>query len=591
MGTDETQAGPLRTARLHVRALAGDDGAAVAAVYGDAETMVTMPWRLLADPHAVHAWLEARLGEARTGSPGYFVVFDHTAAVVGLCGFIPRDERLEIGWAIRHPHWGRGYASEAAAAVLAQAGDASVFAAIRPGNAASIRVAEKIGLRLEAETHDEYGTILRYGRGPMVDVRDTGAAGDGTHLDTVAVQRAIDAVAERDGVVRVSRGSYRIGSIALASGVTLRIEADAMLLASTEPSDFFPVEEMHYATHADVETSDFRHALLVGDGLHGVTITGGGAIDMQRERRFGPKPIALRRCTNVEVSDIMIRNAPNYCVSLLGCDDVLVERVTIRDAFSDGVDPDSCRRVQVRDCDVESDDDALCIKTSLALGEPRACEDVTVTGCRLSSPSNAFKIGTETSGDVRHVEVRNCRLGGLPRPGADPDGLVLAQEGGGIAIESVDGAHVSDVSVRDVTVDGCSVPVLVRLGARGRGHHDPTPGTIRRVTIERLRVAGATDACTISGIPGHRVEQIAMSDVSLAVAPANPPPTAPVPEQIADYPQAGMFGALPSAAVYARHVDGLLLRDVRVAVTVDDPRPWLVTDDVGGLAIEAPLTR
>src|SRR5262245_33935185 len=224
MGTGESQAGPLRTERLHVRALTHDDGAAVAAVYGDAETMVTMPWRLLADQEAVRGWLEVRLGGVGASSPGFFVVLDDAGAVRGLCGVIPRGDRLESGWAIRHPHWGHGYATEAAAAVLAQAGDRSVFAAIRPGNAASVRVAEKIGLRFEAETDDEFGVILQYGRGRVVDVRDTGAAGDGTHLDTVAVQRAIDAVAPRGGVVRVSRGSYRIGSIVLARGVTLRIE-------------------------------------------------------------------------------------------------------------------------------------------------------------------------------------------------------------------------------------------------------------------------------------------------------------------------------------------------------------------------------
>ena len=82
-----------------------------------------------------------------------------------------------------------------------------------------------------------------------------------------------------------------------------------------------------------------------------------------------------------------------------------------------------------------------------------------------------------------------------------------------------------------------------------------------------------------------------MSGLSVTVAPASPPPSGAIPERVADYPQAGMFGALPAAAVYARDVDGLLLRDVRVTVAGDDPRPWLVTDDVGGLVIEAPLTR
>jgi polygalacturonase len=200
----------------------------------------------------------------------------------------------------------------------------------------------------------------------------------------------------------VTVGSYRVGSIELASSVTLRIEPDATLLASADPLDFFPVEQLPYATHADGETSDFRHALLVGEGLRGVTITGGGTIDMQRDRRFGPKPIALRRCSGVEVSDVTIRHAPNYCVSLGACDDVLVERVTVRDAFSDGIDPDSCRRVRIRDCDVESDDDALCLKTSLILGEARACEDVEVraAGCpaRPTASSSAPRRAATSGG-------------------------------------------------------------------------------------------------------------------------------------------------------------------------------------------------
>jgi hypothetical protein len=150
---------------------------------------------------------------------------------------------------------------------------------------------------------------------------------------------------------------------------------------------------------------------------------------------------------------------------------------------------------------------------------------------------------------------------------------------------------VSDVSVRDVVVDGCNVPIFVRLGARGRGQPHPAPGSIRSITIEDVHAVGATDACTISGIPGHRVEDVAMSRLSLAASPATPPRTGPVPECVADYPQAGMFGPLPASVVYARHVDGLLLRGVRATTPDDDSRPWLVVDDVQGLVIEPPMTR
>jgi polygalacturonase len=214
---------------------------------------------------------------------------------------------------------------------------------------------------------------------------------------------------------------------------------------------------------------------------------------------------------------------------------------------------------------------------------------VTVHDCRLNSPSNGFKIGTETSGDVRSVAVRGCRIEGMPRTGADPAALVLAQEGGGLAIESVDGAHVTDIRISDVTIDACAVPIFIRLGARGRGQRVPAAGSIRGVTISNVTATGARDACTISGVPGHPVVDVALSAVTIATAPAAPPPAAPVPELEAEYPQAGMFGALPASGLFARHAAGLVLHDVDVSVTNGDPRPKLVTDDVTGLAAEPPL--
>src|SRR5581483_240934 len=100
-------------------------------------------------------------------------------------------------------------------------------------------------------------------------------------------------------------------------------------------------------------TTDFAHALISGRDLQRVAITGAGTIDMHRRRRNGPKPIAFKRCRFVTVRGIRIVRAPNYAVSLGGCDDVLVEGVTIRQAYSDGIDPDCCRRVRIADCDIE----------------------------------------------------------------------------------------------------------------------------------------------------------------------------------------------------------------------------------------------
>jgi polygalacturonase len=421
---------------------------------------------------------------------------------------------------------------------------------------------------------------------PTLDVRAYGATGDGTHLDTAAVQRALDAAGRRAATLRVGPGTFRCGTLRLRSGVQLVLEAGATLLASSRPEDFLPVERLPYPTYSDAETSGFHEALLLGDGIHDVVITGPGTIDGGRTERNGPKPIALHRCRRATVSGVTIRNAPNYCVSLGGCDDVVVDSVTIRDAFADGIDPDCCRRVRIVGCDIESDDDAIVLKTSLILGAPRPTEDVVVERCRMMSPSNGFKIGTETSGAVRRVTVRDCQVSGRARPTAIP--AVVAGEAGGVAIESVDGAAVEDVVVERVTVTDAAVPLFVRLGARGRGQRTPTPGAIRGVAVRDLSATGATSACTVSGVPGHPVESLVLERAQLHTADAGGRRSTPVPELPAAYPQAGMFGPLPASGLWIRHARRVQLRDVTVAAT-GDPRPPLVTDDVTGLDVAPPL--
>lgn len=423
---------------------------------------------------------------------------------------------------------------------------------------------------------------------PVIDVRDHGAKGNGKHNDTKAIQSAINEAARQHGTVKFPKGRYTSGTLKLRNGSTLLLAAGAVLQMSKDSTDFLPRKpEPH--TFSDFETSDFQNALLTGRNLKNITIAGKGTIDGRTDHRYGPKPIALFKCKRINIIGITIRNAANYCVSLGGCEDITVHRVTIRDAFADGIDPDCCKRVVITDCDIESDDDAVVLKTSLILGTPAVTQDVHVSGCRLNSPSNGFKIGTETSGNVRDVVVRDCQIIGTPRRGADPANVVLSEEGGGVAIESVDGAIVENVHVSDITVKDCDVPIFVRLGTRGRGQPIPTPGALRNVTIGQLDATGATEAITISGVPGHSIGQLTLEDVEVSIDPGTEPPTAPVPELEAEYPQAGMFGALPASGVYVRHASLLTLRNVSVRLGKPDPRPLLVSEDVSGLTVDPPI--
>jgi hypothetical protein len=341
-------------------------------------------------------------------------------------------------------------------------------------------------------------------------------------------------------------------------------------------------ERLPYDTHADVETSDFAHALLAGRDLRGVAIVGTGTIELGRTIRWGPKPIALRECHGVRIEGITIRGAPNYSVSLGACTDVVVEQVTIRDALSDGIDPDSCQRVRIVDCDIESDDDAICLKSSLFLGRPLPCEDIEVLRCRTRSGTNGFKIGTETSGPVRRVHVADCQFDARPRDGRDPRLADLhdLHESGGVSIQTVDGADVEDVVVERVRIAHARGPISVRRGARGRAQAEPRPGVLRNVVLRDIVATGARETSSITGVPGWPVEHVTLERVSIEALGGGEPMDDPVPECEDAYPQCTMFGRLPAWGLYARHVDGLALLEVSCTALSDDAREMIVLDDV-----------
>lgn len=420
--------------------------------------------------------------------------------------------------------------------------------------------------------------------GGGINVRTTGAVGDGTANDTAAIQRAIDAV-RGTGTVVLPTGIYRTGTLHLRSGLTLRLDAGAVLLASSDDDDFAPPDTPPHHTFADLETSDFAHALLAGANLTDVTITGSGTIDGNRSERGGPKPIALRRCRRVRIAGVRVLNAPNYAVSLLACDKVEIDGVTVDRAHADGIDPDCCTDVRIVNCTVDAADDGICLKASHALGERRTTERVIVSDCTVRSSSNALKLGSESSSGFRDITFRRCTLLGRRAPEV-PRAIA---EAGGVAIEMVDGGVLERVSVTDITMLDVPVPLFVRLADRGSGPSTGRPGTLRAVTLRRIVATGVQGTSSITGLRDVAVEGITLHDVLLSAAPAAGEADRVglgVPEAPGGYPRPDMFGPLPAHGLYCRHVKGLALARVTLTSGVGDVRPGLVLDDVVDASID-----
>ncbi len=415
-----------------------------------------------------------------------------------------------------------------------------------------------------------------------VDVTKAGVVGDGATLNTAALQQAIDACsAQGGGTLTFPTGRYLTGTIQLKDNVTLNLDADAVLLGSPNAADYRNVDPF-----TDGSGNTMGYALIVADGAKHVGVIGAGTVDGQgRLVRAGQTPFKIRpflmrwlRCTDVTVKDVHLTNPGAWTLNFFQTHGATVEHVTIRTrttglANNDGIDLDSCENVHVKDCDIDSGDDALCVKAT----SPLPSRDITASGCILSTKCNAIKFGTESLGDFENVSVTGCQLRNVGMSG--------------IALNSVDGAHLQHVTIADITMDGVAVPISIRLGSRlkvFRAGDTPKPtGVIRDVTIRNVQAKGVRlIGFLVNGVPGHPVENITFENVSIVVPGGGTAADAEVKlqEKESAYPEYSMFGkVMPASGLYLRHVRGATFTNVHASVLKPDERPALALVDVEGL--------
>nr|MDO8109898.1 glycosyl hydrolase family 28 protein [Candidatus Sigynarchaeota archaeon] len=412
-------------------------------------------------------------------------------------------------------------------------------------------------------------------------MKDFGATGNGTTNDAKAIDAAIVACSKSGGgIVHFPPGRYISGTIHVKSNITVDISPGATIAMGSD-DDVDDIEELGYDPGADHETIYFRPSLFYLDGIENACIQGGGRIDGNRSRRLGPKTIAVKRCTRVTIRDITIVNAPNYAISFIDSENLDVNNVRIANAFADGIDLDGCRFARVSNCRVDSRDDAICLKSSPALGEQIDCAHVVITNCILLTSATCFKLGTESGpGDFTDITVSNCTFAQLPGTNAHP---------GGISILSVDGAAIERLAIANITMHQISSPICLRLGRRGRGQKTPTPGSLQDISITGIVATDASFPCVISGVPGYRVKNVAIQDVGISFDTASAKHhvetivrPADVPEFEDKYPDSGMFGALPAWAFYCRHADNVKVRrtQARIDASLANKKDAVVLDDV-----------
>lgn len=424
----------------------------------------------------------------------------------------------------------------------------------------------------------------------IVNVLEAGAVPDGRTLCTEALQRAIDKCSTSGGgTVYFPSGKYLSSTLFLKSNVTLHLEADATLIGSPNIDDYPAVK-------GNVRTTAWYNlrSLIYAEDVEKIGITGSGTIDGSgqayvEKRHDGNRPLLIRmiNCHDVRIEGVSMQNGGFWTQHYLECERVRMHGVRVFSHTTynaDAIDIDGCRDFIVSDCVFDSDDDALCLKSSSI----RPCENILVTNCVISSHCNAIKLGTDSVGGFINITISNCSVI-APRYSEVLYGL---QRGiSGISLELVDGGIIDRVAISNVTIDGVEVPIFIRLGDRGTGWVHPGKegfekrpvGTLRNVVISGVTAtrAGKT-GCSIVGLPGYAVENVTLRDVTIESDGGGEREwaSAEIQELPARYPEANMFGKLPAHGLYCRHARGLTLDNLRITTNEPDGRHALVFDDV-----------
>jgi len=473
------------------------------------------------------------------------------------------------------------------------------------------------------------------GANAFYNVRSFGATGDGKTLDTDAVNKAIESASTNGGgTVYFPAGTYLSFSIRLKSNLTIYLDNGATVLAAdpaVHKGKYDLPEPNEFDMFQDFGHSHWQNSLMWGIGIENFAIIGQGKIDGQGLSRRSPGPrrprsvgetptsmaknvsplgetsplsemdglgtkaIALKLSRNVTLKDFTIFRGGHFALLATGVDNLTIDNLRV-DSNRDGFDIDSCRNVRISNSYVNTpNDDAIVLKSSYALGFARATENVTITNSQVSGfdlgtmldgtykttqefapdkdrVTGRIKLGTESNGGFKNIAISNinfvhCR---------------------GLAIETVDGGNIEDVTVSNLTMrDITTAPIFIRLGKRQRAPEGTPVAKVRRVIIDNIVVSGAHHefASIIAGLAESLVEDVRLSNIRIHYNGGGTKADAQreIPENEKNYPEPSMFGVTPAYGFYVRHAKGVAFDNVELSFEKDDARPSFFLEDVKGV--------
>lgn len=369
---------------------------------------------------------------------------------------------------------------------------------------------------------------------------DHGAVGDGQTVNTRAIQGAIDrCAAAGGGVVVVPKGTFVTGSIFLKQGVNLCVEREGVLKGSQDTNNYPWID----TRIAGLEMK-WPAALINADGVTGLELSGQGTIDGSGERWWReywetrkreqanvdphfkvarPRLVHIIRSQKVVVRDLLFKDPAFWNLQLTYCDGVEIRDLkvrahsdAVRAASSDGIDIDSTRNVLITGCDIECDDDGICLKAGRdadGLRVNRPTENVVIRNCRVGPAAGLVVFGSETSGGIRNVKVYDCK--------ADAGCSEVVR----FKTRMGRGGVVEDVLYENIEADGARLVFNFNMEALGttwlpeefRTPVPPEKGTpvFRNIQVRNLKAKACSSAGRLVGLPESPLRGIRLENVEI----------------------------------------------------------------------------
>lgn len=455
-------------------------------------------------------------------------------------------------------------------------------------------------------------------------VNDFGIHSSLTDIQTESIQKMINAVSKKGGgIINFPAGTYVTGSIDIKSDVQLNLDRGAVILGSTSPYDYIKHKSKDEPVSPNANDNSAL-ALITSNGARNIAITGQGIID-GRGRELAltidslhhkgilvdpkynyhrnrpnetarPKLFRISQVDGMLLKDVSLRNSACWGVTVELSRNVVMENLNVYNRAywnNDGLDITDCRNVTITRCNIDAADDGICLKSYY----PGYSNDsITITDCRVCSSASAVKFGTASHGGFQNIVIDNIEVYDTYRSA--------------IAIETVDGGFLKDVTVTRINARNTGNAIFMRLGHRA----GKAPGILKNIYIGQMKVEipfGRPDEdydlrgpalpffhnpfpSSIVGIPGNCIENVKIEDIDIlhpgraskGMAYVSLWRLNSVPEEIKSYPEFTMFGELPSWGFYIRHAKNVSFKNIRLRLANEDFRPAFVFDDVESVTFE-----